>query len=121
MGQYYDPNPVGTMKERKTQTNFLNLEKKRYFNNKNNLTLTNNHGGVIYKDSDILREAKSFYQNYILQVSQHLRTHEDTFFPKGNALLLNPLEQGQCEGLPTETECLAGKPQIYGEEHKSWH
>lgn len=95
MGQYCDPNLMHCYDEGEENAKyFLTLEKK----NATSITKTIKHlqitgGGVIYKDSDILKEAKSFYQNCSLQVSQHLKTHEDTFFPKGNALLLNPLDQ----------------------------
>ena len=84
---------------------FLTLEK-RHFNEKTIKHLQISDDSIIYKDSDILKEAKCFYQKLYSSSFPNLEAPEDIFFPKGNALTLNVLEQEECEGLLTETECL---------------
>ena len=61
---------------------------------------------VVKKDDEILREAKSFYQKlYTSTVAPKNDLYDDLFFPEGNTLVLNELEQQECGGPLTETEC----------------
>ena len=61
---------------------------------------------VVKKNDEILREAKSFYQKlYTSTVAPKNDLYDDLFFPEGNTLILNELEQQECGGPLTETEC----------------
>ena len=61
---------------------------------------------VVKKDDEILREAKSFYQKlYTSTVAPKNDLYDNLFFPEGNTLILNELEQRECGGPLTETEC----------------
>ena len=61
---------------------------------------------VVKKDDEILREAKSFYQIlYTSTVAPKNDLYDDLFFPEGNTLILNELEQQERGGPLTETEC----------------
>ena len=56
------------------------------------------------KNDEILREAKSFYQKlYTSTVAPKNDLYVDLFFPEGNTLRLNELEQQECGGRLTET------------------
>ena len=81
---------------------FLNLEK-RHLNKK---TIKSLQIIVSLKKIDeILREAKSFYQKlYTSTVAPKNDLYVDLFFPEGNTLRLNELEQQECGGRLTETE-----------------
>ena len=64
---------------------------------------------MVHTDEAILKEAKSFYQKlYSSTVTQtnNLHIYDDLFFPEGNVLIVDELEQNLCEGPLTETECL---------------
>ena len=85
---------------------FLNLEK-RHFKKKTIKHLTLANDNVVNTDSEILEEAKSFYQNlYSSANTQPDTTEENMFFPDGNTLILNEQQQKQCEGFLTASECL---------------
>ena len=61
---------------------------------------------VVKKDDEILREAKSFYQKlYTSTLAPKNDLYDNLFFPEGNTLILNELEQQKCGGPLTETEC----------------
>ena len=82
---------------------------KRHFNNKKkntkHLTLANDN--VINTDSEILEEAKFFYQNLYSSANTQPDTKEENmFFPDGDTLILIEQEQKQCEGFLTASECL---------------
>ena len=60
---------------------------------------------VVKKDDEILREAKSFYQKlYTSTLAPKNDLYDYLFFPEGNTLILNELEQQECGGPLTETE-----------------
>ena len=60
---------------------------------------------VVKKNDEILREAKSFYQKlYTSTVAPKNDLYFDLFFPEGNTLRLNELEQQECGVRLTETE-----------------
>ena len=87
---------------------FLSLEK-RHYNQKTikHLKLADNK--IVHTQEAILKEAKSFYQKlYSSTVTQtnDLHVYDDLFFPEGNDLILDEVEQNLCEGPLTETECL---------------
>ena len=85
---------------------FLNLEK-RYFNKKTIKNLQRADNSIIKKDTEILKEAKSFYQTLYSSCNPQVNaTDEDIFFPEGNTVTLDEHEQKGCEGLLTEAECL---------------
>ena len=95
------------MKERKTKY-FLSLEK-RHYNQKTIKHLQLPDNKIVHTDEAILKEAKSFYQKlYSSKVTQinDLQVYDDLFFPQGNDLILDEVEQNLCEGPLTETECL---------------
>ena len=84
---------------------FLNLEK-RHLNKKTIKSLQLSDNSVVKKNDEILREAKSFYQKlYTSTVAPKNDLYVDLFFPEGNTLRLNELEQQECGGRLTETEC----------------
>ena len=58
------------------------------------------HLSLGLQKKSLLREAKSFCQNSILELS-----HQRMIFPEGNTLILNELEQQECGGPLTVTEC----------------
>ena len=85
---------------------FLNLEK-RHFNKKTIKHLTLANDNVVNTDSEILEEAKSFYQNLYSSANTQPDTKEENmFFPDGDTLILIEQEQKQCEGFLTASECL---------------
>ena len=85
---------------------FLNLEK-RHFNKKTikNLQLANN--SIIKTDSEILKEAESFYRQLYSTCSPQVDdTYANIFFPEENTVMLDEQGQNECEGLLTKAECL---------------
>ena len=85
---------------------FLNLEK-RHFNKKTikNLQLANN--SIIKTDSEILKEAESFYRQLYSSCSPQIDdTYANIFFPEENTVMLDEQGQNECEGLLTKAECL---------------
>ena len=65
---------------------------------------------MVHTDEAILKETKSFYQKLysstVTQTNNNLHIYDNLFFPEGNVLILDELEQNLCEGPLTETECL---------------
>ena len=89
---------------------FLNLEKRHFSKKKNKKNIkqfTSANNNVVNTDSEILKEAKSSYQNLCSSTNTQSDTKEgNMFFPDGNTLILNEQEQKQCEGFLTASECL---------------
>ena len=85
----------------KNKKYFLSLEK-RHYNQK-----TIKHLQLADTDEAILKEAKSFhgklYSSTVTQTND-LHVYNDLFFPEGNGLILDEVEQNLCEGPLTETE-----------------
>ena len=80
---------------------------KQHFNKKTMKHLTIANDNVVNTDSEILEEAKSFYQNLYSSANTQSDTKEENMlFPDGNTLILNEQEQKQCEGFLTASECL---------------
>ena len=81
---------------------------KRHFNKKK--TIKNpqlDDNSTIKTDTEIFKEAKSFYQSLYSSCNPQVNADlEDIFFPEGNTLLLEAHEHKECEGLLTEAECL---------------
>ena len=97
---------------------FLNLEKRHFSKKKNVKHLTSASDNVVNTDSEILKEAKSLYQNLCSSANTQSDTKEENmFFPDGNTLILNEQEQKQCEGFLTASECLKSLKSI--ESNKS--
>ena len=85
---------------------FLNLEK-RHFNRKTIKSLQLADNSIIKTDSEILKEAESFYRQLYSSCSPQVDdTYADIFFPEGNTVMLDEQGQNECEGLLTEAECL---------------
>lgn len=86
---------------------FLNLEK-QHFNKKNIKSLLLSDNRVIKRDDEILRGSKCFYQQlYTSTVTPANDLYDDLFFQEENtlSLILSELEQKECRGPLTETEC----------------
>ena len=84
---------------------FLSLEK-RHHSNKTIKTLQLADGKLINTDREILKEAKSFYENLYSSCDTFLPSdHDDLFFVEANDSKLTEHEQKECEGPLTEAEC----------------
>ena len=85
---------------------FLNLEK-RHFNKKTIKSLQLADNSIIKTDSEILKEAESFYRQLYSSCSPQVDdTYANIFFPEENTVMLDEQEQNECVGLLTEAECL---------------
>ena len=84
---------------------FLNLEK-RHFNKKAIKSLQLADNSIIKRDSEILKEAESFYRQLYSSSPQVDDTYGNIFFPEKNTVMLDEQAQNECEGLLTEAECL---------------
>ena len=85
---------------------FLNLEK-RHFNKKTIKSLQLADNSIIKTDSEILKEAESFYRQLYSSCSPQVDdTYGNIFFPEENTVMLDEQGQNECEGLLTEAECL---------------
>ena len=63
-------------------------------------------GKLINTDREILKEAKSFYENLFSSCDTFLSSdHDDLFFVEANNSKLTEHEQKECEGPLTEVEC----------------
>ena len=100
---------------------FLNLEK-RHFNNKTIKHLTLANDNVVNTNSEILEEAKSFYDQdlYSSAYTQPDIKEENLFFPDGNTLILSEQEQKHCEGFLTASECLESLKSGDGIKQEPW-
>ena len=81
---------------------------KRHFNCKTIRNLKTEGNVRISKDTEILDEAKKFYESlYSSRIDQSVcNTIEDTFFPEHNEIKLNYNQKLSCEGMLSAEECL---------------